>query len=296
MTQMHLFLSYAREDRPIVERLVDDLRASGYFPYFDEQVAGGQKWWDELLSRIESSTAFMPIVGSSYLSSTPCQLESAYAEALHKPFLPVAVADVPPQLFSEAIASAQWVKYGEHNPNSIFSVIRAINSLGPPPKLPDPLPARPVVPISYMNELQNEVAGETEISKARQIVIIADLKGRLDTPDWEAAIFLLRQLRQRSDIGWQPAQDIDEILLRFGGAAPRPDPPDLGREGGLYKNVDGPKSPRPPHGAQLTPQPKERPNVVPNLPKPGHSTLWWIIVVCIVTFGVLIIMGAFRTW
>src|SRR5215218_2500124 len=95
-----IFISYPREYRAIVERLVADLRSSGYDPFFDEQLTGGQPWWDELLSRIEASTAFVPIIGPGYLGSTPCQLESKYAAALGKLFLPITVEPTPPQLFS----------------------------------------------------------------------------------------------------------------------------------------------------------------------------------------------------
>ncbi len=109
MTQ--LFLSYSREDRPVVEALAADLRASGYTPYFDEELVGGQDWWSELLSRIEDARAFVPVLTPGFLDSTPCQLEAAYAAALGKPFLPVSVEPVPPQLCPEAISSSQWVDY-----------------------------------------------------------------------------------------------------------------------------------------------------------------------------------------
>jgi hypothetical protein len=209
-----LFLSYARDDRPVVEALVADLRASGYAPYFDEELAGGQQWWAELLSRIESARAFLPVLAPGYLDSSPCQLEAAYAAALGKPFLPVSVQQVPPQLCPEAISSAQWVDYDHEDPHSILAVIRAINGLEPTPPLPEPMPPRPVVPISYMNELQTEIGSQAEIARSRQIVIIADLKGRLATTDRQAAILLLRRIRERADIGYQAAVDIDETLAR----------------------------------------------------------------------------------
>ena len=221
MTQ--LFLSYSREDRPVVEALAADLRASGYTPYFDEELVGGQDWWAELLTRIEDARAFVPVLTPGFLDSTPCQLEAAYAAALGKPFLPVSVEPVPPQLCPEAISSSQWVDYDHQEAHSILAVIRAINGLGPTPPLPDPRPERPVVPISYMNELQNEIGSHAEIARSRQVLIIADLKGRLGTPDRQAAILLLRRIRDRADIGYQAAVDIDETLAKLAttpGVAP----------------------------------------------------------------------------
>jgi hypothetical protein len=209
-----LFVSYPREYRPIVDRLVSDLRKSGYKPYFDRQLAGGQDWWDELMSRIENAAALVPIIGLKYLDSPPCAEEASYAAALGKPFLPIAVEDVSQALFPETIASAQWVKYDPEDPDTVFEVIRAINGLVPPPELPDPMPPRPIVPISYMTKVQSEIGGEAEITHSRQLELIHDLKVRLGTPDKEAAGYLLNRMRQRSDIGHQAKLDIDEALER----------------------------------------------------------------------------------
>ena len=74
-----------------------------------------------------------------------------------------------------------------------------------------------------MNELQNEIGSHAEIARSRQVLIIADLKGRLGTPDRQAAILLLRRIRDRADIGYQAAVDIDETLAKLAttpGVAP----------------------------------------------------------------------------
>lgn len=211
-----LFISYPREYRGAVEQLVGNLRSSGYDPFFDEQLAGGQSWWDELLTRIETADVFMPVIGTQYLQSTPCQLEAQYATALNKRILPVMIEPVPSQLFMPSIASAHWVDLGPSRPNAILDVIRAINLLPPAVPAPAVRPERPKAPISYMTGLQDEVMGAPEITRERQLVLIADLKGRLGTGDRDAAIMLLANLRNRPDLYYQSATDIDELLASVG--------------------------------------------------------------------------------
>lgn len=45
-----IFVSYARSTRAAVERVVADVRASGHDASFDNVLAGGQNWWNELLA------------------------------------------------------------------------------------------------------------------------------------------------------------------------------------------------------------------------------------------------------
>ena len=211
-----LFISYPREYRGTVEQLVGNLRSSGYDPFFDEQLAGGQSWWDELLTRIESADVFMPVIGTQYLQSTPCHLEAQYATALNKRILPVMLEPVPSQLFMPSIATAHWVDLSPNRPNAILDVIRAINLLPPATAAPSSPPDRPKAPISYMTGLQDEVMGTAEISRDRQLRLIADLKSRLATGDKDAAIMLLANLRNRPDLYYQSATDIDELLTSVG--------------------------------------------------------------------------------
>src|SRR3954447_12834857 len=82
---VRIFLSYAREDRSRVEVLATDLRQMDYEPFFDEQLAGGQAWWEQLLGRIEACDLFLPVLSAEYLDSHPCALEAEYAHALNKP-------------------------------------------------------------------------------------------------------------------------------------------------------------------------------------------------------------------
>ncbi len=302
-----LFVSYARESRPQVERLAADLRSSGYEPFFDEQLAGGQNWWAELLSRIEAADAFVPVLGSDYLNSTPCQLEATYAATLGKPFLPIAIENLPPQLFSEAISQAHWAEYDPRNPQSILSVIRAINVLPPTPPLPNPMPERPRVPISYMTELQQEIGGDAEISRNRQLQIVADLRSRLATGDRDAAAMLLQRLRQRPDVGYQVAMDIDQVITAHAGGTVRPQPqqqpqqpqqPQQQQQQPRREPSPGPAYPGPGSAPQIPPQaPRQVAGQAPPLMgKPDSYLVWTVLttLLCCLPFGIVGIVASVK--
>ena len=55
---MRVFVSYARHDREAVEMLLQDMRRARHDVWVDEELTGGQAWWDTILSTIRAcSTA-----------------------------------------------------------------------------------------------------------------------------------------------------------------------------------------------------------------------------------------------
>src|SRR4051812_37901416 len=90
---MKVFVSYAREDQTLVDGVVRDLSDLRQEPYYDQNLLGGQKWWEELLDRIAGSEVFLPCLFEHYRESEACRREAAYAAELGVPFLPVAGRD-----------------------------------------------------------------------------------------------------------------------------------------------------------------------------------------------------------
>ncbi len=157
-----IFISYARVNRPVTEQLDADFKGCGYSAFFDSELAGGQSWWDELLRQIEQCDVFVPVLSDAYLTSTACEREAAYAIALGKPFLPIKIEDVSPGLFPQRIAEAQWISYKPGDRNSLLNLVRGTGSIQPAPPLPDPMPPRPEVPISYLTDLRGQVQAPGE--------------------------------------------------------------------------------------------------------------------------------------
>jgi hypothetical protein len=61
-----VFLSYAREDAPAVQRIVDGLRAVGVEVWFDQaELRGGDTWDQKIRTQIRDCALFLPIVSAT---------------------------------------------------------------------------------------------------------------------------------------------------------------------------------------------------------------------------------------
>ena len=45
------FISYARDHQDVVRTLEQDLKDDGHETWFDQNLEGGQQWWNEILSQ-----------------------------------------------------------------------------------------------------------------------------------------------------------------------------------------------------------------------------------------------------
>ena len=174
------FLSYPRDVRPVVESIAKDLRDGGLSPYFDEQLSGGQAWWEELLNRIDVCDAFIPILCQQYLDSYPCRLEAEYASRLKKHFLPIALEQLTPRFFIPAIAEAQWVTYKQGDRDSLLSLLRSLRNSAGSPDPPIPPPPRPSVPVTYLTGIRDTIVSTDELSRSQQFAVLAELKALED--------------------------------------------------------------------------------------------------------------------
>ena|GEM_PF-1729217 len=87
---MDLFISYSRDDKQWVYELARELEDKLELTvWYDQNLAIGQSWWDEILNQIEECHYFMLILTSPYIHSTYCMAELNYACDLGKPILPL---------------------------------------------------------------------------------------------------------------------------------------------------------------------------------------------------------------
>jgi hypothetical protein len=192
--------------------LASDLQQIDHEPFFDKQLTGGHPWWEELLARIRNCDLFIPVLSAHYLDSKPCSLEAQYAHDLNKPFLPIAIEPVSASLFYSYIAETQWLHYGSADKNAVFDLVRALKNVPPCPPLPDPLPARPAVPVSDFTPEREQIESPEKLSHAQQSNLSNKLRGRLDGPDGPAARTLLEKLAKRPDVVPAVAADVNRAL------------------------------------------------------------------------------------
>jgi integrase/recombinase XerD len=86
---MRLFISYARVDKSTCGELISKLQA--HEVWYDQKVWGGQRWWDEILKRIEWSEGFIFLLSPEGVSSEYCIQEFEIARNLGKFILPILV-------------------------------------------------------------------------------------------------------------------------------------------------------------------------------------------------------------
>jgi TIR domain len=194
-----VFVSYAREDVETARRLVETLRQLGLDPWIDNELSGGQRWWDEVLSNIRACDVF--------------EHELAYAVALRRVLLPILVADSPPdELVPQVLAETQRVDFTAES--GVALLARAL--LGLPaesPTFPDPMPPPPPVPATYLGAFRERVK-EPPTSFPEQAVLMAELRALWRQPESRAAaIELVMELRShRLMLAGSVVDDIDDLL------------------------------------------------------------------------------------
>lgn len=211
MDATKLFISYPRTAADQVSRLAADLEQLGQDAWLDQELSGGQEWWDTILERIRSCDCFMFTLCEDALQSKACRAELDYAYKTHRVILPMVVGPpVPDQVLPRYLSKLQRVDASDP-----MQVARALLHLPEHRPLPSPLPEAPAVPISYLDELADAVERPT-LTMSEQQNLVATLRQRLaHGEDRDAALTLLRRLRRRSDVYAGVAEEIDAELARY---------------------------------------------------------------------------------
>ena len=212
-----VFLSYSRHDADAANFIAKDLVDLNHSPWYDQELSGGQAWWEQILANIRECDFFIFILSQSSLDSAACQLEYDYAAKLNCPILPLLVGDnVGFNLLPPALSQIQFLDYRKRNDDratAIISLLKSLNSLPARSPLPTPLPTPPEVPISYLGKLAQKISFESILSREDQSQLVLDLKaGVRDPATHEDTRVLLQRMRQHPYVLASIAQEIDEIL------------------------------------------------------------------------------------
>jgi hypothetical protein len=218
-----IFVSYSRDNQGIVRRLVEDVEALGHVVWFDEELSGGQIWWDEVLNQIRNCEVFVLAVSPATLASTACKREYGYADDVGKPILPIVVSEgVSTNLLPPALSKVQLVTYIRQDRGEALRLARAIASLPPADPLPNPLPPAPQVPVSYLGQLTEKIESLSPLAYDEQSALLFDLRRSIQDPETrDDSRTLLERFRKRRDLFAAIAEEIDLVV----GTAPRPAPP-----------------------------------------------------------------------
>jgi hypothetical protein len=246
---MWLFASYSRKDETAVRELMSDLRRAHLSVWHDQELRGGDPWWQDILLRIRECDVFLFLLSHNSLASKPCLAELSYARALGLPILPVQVGPAG-NLRLTPVADIQVVDYREQTLAKGMELLDAIQqAVTERQPLPEPLPEPPPVPFEYLLRLGSAI-GAAQLTPDQQGDFIRQLRDCLETEDDEGvrddARELLRALRRRPDITYRNAQAIDQLLAELAAAPTRG--PDDGPDDGDTARLEG--TPAHPTGAR----------------------------------------------
>jgi TIR domain len=210
---MKVFLSYSRNDASVAAAVGEDVRQMGNVVWYDREVAGGQSWWNAILGQIRECDLFIFILTPRSLDSQACRSEYAYASALRKRVLPVLCRDgVKINVLPAELSVIQFVDYRSQDKQAAFALVKALQDVPQATPLPDPLPAEPPVPVSYLGDLRSQIEVAQNLTLTEQRDLLYRIKPRLKDPESsDDAQELLRLLRAREDLLASVAEEIDAL-------------------------------------------------------------------------------------
>jgi len=218
---MKVFISYSNRNRDLVESLAKDLQPAlstiSADPHnevwFDEQLVGGQDWWNTILGQLQTCDIFVFALSPNSIKSDACQRELRYATDLRKRILPIWItSDVSAIDLPELLESRQWINYSKQDKAAFQDLITALRQLPPAQPPPDPLPTPPTMPLSPLTEISHQLASD-KLDRVQQNEILLRLKDFLVQPDQaKDAYQLLLRLKQHPDLRRSVAEDIDDLL------------------------------------------------------------------------------------
>jgi len=169
-----IFISYKRADRPFLKRLLSLLQiVRDNNIWHDEQIAGGESWWEKILREIAECDVFIYLLSNDSLKSPYCLAEFAEAVRLNKIIIPVVCrlqTEIPkrfpksvsdPQTLKAILRKTQWITLinsdGEIDTAAFISLNETIriskSEKTQSPQTPDPTPMPPVDDKTFLGKI-----------------------------------------------------------------------------------------------------------------------------------------------
>ncbi|RUP02295.1 MAG: TIR domain-containing protein [Mycobacterium sp.] len=216
---MAIFISYSSQDRTSLDALTTALKRAQQKVWFDQELGGGDAWWNAILEQIRSCDVFIVALSNNWLQSKPSQAELRYAQALNRPILPVQVGPVD-SVRVNPVSTLQIIDYQNPTVDAGIQLVTAIHAMiQKAAPLPSPLPEEPPVPFGYIMRLGNTLS-EKELTPQTQLQLLVELRSGLDEdgddPSARSDIAqLLRMLRMRHDVTYRTRTEIDNVLAEI---------------------------------------------------------------------------------
>lgn len=181
---MRIFISYARIDKTYCKQIIDLLDIHEI--WYDRRLHAGQKWWEEILSRLGWCEAFVFLISPDSVASEYCQRELSIAQSLGKYIIPVLIhqrATIP-----ESLRHIQYVDLsGGLDTKGIKDFLTAIFIAE------RQLPVRERVAHTTREMAAMAVAPGTGM---QDISLIDEAAAAMETSNFDRAVFLLKSVKE----------------------------------------------------------------------------------------------------
>ncbi len=211
---VEVFVCYSSTDEAAARALSDSLRWGHVDVWMDEQLHGDEALWSNTVDRIRTCVVFIFALSAKSVRSKACLAQFDYAQALG---LPVLVVQVGPVDSEHANRFSPSFDYRAPDTSTNEALIAAVREhAAARADLPDPLPAPPSHPYADLVRLSMLINSPEPLSASVQTQTVFKLRNALNDEDDEIVLDdirgLARSLRQRHDVTYRTAAEIDELL------------------------------------------------------------------------------------
>jgi TIR domain len=213
---MNVFLSYSRVDKDVVDILKEDLADTGHDVWLDEELVGGQEWWNAILTQIRRCDILLFAATDSSLRSEACRSEARYADLLDRPIIPLRLHDgLDAELAPAPLPQKQWISFTQRDKGDLKVLLRALAQIDLRP-LPERIPEAPPLPRSYVVDLKEAIDSPDSLDLGGQLVILHRIEDRIDDAEnAERLERLLLAFRSRHDLLAELLPKVDLLLGRL---------------------------------------------------------------------------------
>ena len=106
-SENYIFVSYAHKDTEEVFPIMESLRRRGYRLWYDDGIAPGSEWPEDIARHLNGSSMVIAFVSDNSMASVNCRREINFALSKQKPFLSVVLNPTEMPLGMELQLSAQ---------------------------------------------------------------------------------------------------------------------------------------------------------------------------------------------
>ncbi|MES9971919.1 MAG: toll/interleukin-1 receptor domain-containing protein [Candidatus Thiodiazotropha sp.] len=209
-----IFICYSRKNAEDINLLIHDIEELGHRVWYDQELSGGQSWWDHVLEEIRRCNIFVFALSQDSLNSYACKLEREYAGALGKTIFPVATKnDYSLYSLTPDLLKLQVINYNQRDIDTAIKLAKSLCNISFTDTLPDPLPTPPDMPLPLVTYIYNKLESPSTLSNEDQSTLLIDLKKSLGHSDTAIdATNLINKFRKRKDLSGSVAAELDDVI------------------------------------------------------------------------------------